>query len=132
MIPYIQNNSIVYTDSVSESDENIFNDLPINFTISQISSFYNNNQNDNNKTQDPSLNINSSPSPSLIIKKNNDPKSSVNIEKTSKTSTKDWKIIQKGLVPSNNTNIKFKVENATSIQLKTIQKKVGRKRKNDI
>ena len=132
MIPYIQNNSIVYSDSVSESDENIFNDLPINFTISQISSFYNNNQNDNNKAQDPSLNINSSPSPSLIIKKNNDPKSSVNIEKTSKTSTKDWKIIQKGLVPSNNTNIKFKVENATSTQLKTIQKKVGRKRKNDI
>ena len=131
MIPYIKNNSIVYTDSVSDSDENNFNDLPLNFTISQFSSFYNNNQNDNNKTQDPSLNINSSPSPSLIIKKNNDLKSSGNIEKTSKISTKDWKNIQKRLVPSKDTKIKFKVENSTSTQIKTIEKKIGRKKKND-
>lgn len=136
MIPTNPNSSIAYTDNISESDSINFNNASLNFNISLFSNLYNTNHNINNNTQDPSFNINYSPETPLIIDNYNKPNTSGNIEKQTNNSTKDWKSVQKRLVSAIGKKIKFKVEDAPSPQINKlrnslIQKKIGRKKKDD-
>ena len=136
MIPTIPNSSIANTDNISETDSINFNNAPLDLNISLFSNLYNTNHNINNNTQDPSFNINYSPITPLTSDNYNKPKTSGNVEKQTNNSTKDWKSVQKRLVSANGKKIKFKVEDAPSPQINKlgngfIQKKIGRKKKDD-